>query len=127
MRTGAGMKPKLTPDQIARARLMHAAGINFKDIGKRLGCHGTTVHRALDAAFARQRQDRINTLRTLQREADRTAPKYSKQTQVVIAERTTFAGDAAARLAEIPKDTRSQTARICGDPIPGDPRRARFA
>lgn len=29
----------------------------------------------------------------------------------------------AARLAEIPPDSRSLTARICGDPIPGDARR----
>lgn len=29
----------------------------------------------------------------------------------------------AARLAEIPEDTRSLTARMMGDPIPNDPRR----
>lgn len=28
-------------------------------------------------------------------------------------------GDVAARLAEIPPDTRSLTQRICGDPLPG--------
>lgn len=31
--------------------------------------------------------------------------------------------DFEARLAEIPPDTRSLTQRLCGDPIPGDPRR----
>lgn len=31
--------------------------------------------------------------------------------------------EAEARLAEIPEDTRSLTARMLGDPIPGDPRR----
>lgn len=33
--------------------------------------------------------------------------------------------DVAARLAEIPPDTRSPAARLMGDPIPSDPRRAR--
>jgi len=31
--------------------------------------------------------------------------------------------DFEARLAEIPKDDRGLTARLMGDPIPGDPRR----
>lgn len=35
--------------------------------------------------------------------------------------------DVAARLAEIPPDTRSLTASIMGDPIPGDQRRQRWA
>jgi hypothetical protein len=41
--------------------------------------------------------------------------------QAGLSEREVFpnATDLAARLAEIPPDTRSLTARICGDPIPG--------
>lgn len=31
--------------------------------------------------------------------------------------------DFEARLAEIPPDTRTLTQRLCGDPIPNDPRR----
>jgi len=42
------------------------------------------------------------------------------------APQATMAEDAAARLAEIPPDTRSLTGRLMGDPIPGDRRRRPF-
>jgi hypothetical protein len=111
------MKPKLNEDQIARARRLFAAGMNYEAIGRRLGCHGTTVHRVLDPDFARQQQAR--------RHQPGAEVKFSEQTRALISERATFAADALARLAEIPRDTRNLTARICGDPIPGDPRRVR--
>ena len=113
----AVMKPKLTADQITRARQLLAAGVNYKTIGQRLGCCGTTVHRALDPDFNRQIQE--------QRHQPGAIAKFTAQTEVIIAERRTFAADALARLAEIPADVRGLTARLMGDPIPGDRRRGR--
>jgi AraC-like DNA-binding protein len=46
---------------------------------------------------------------------------------VVSAERRVHMQDCAARLAEIPDDTRNLTARICGDPLPGRSALARRA
>lgn len=105
------MKPKLNEHQIARARRLHEAGTTFENIGLRLGCAATTVRRALDPEIARQKR--------LARHQPGAEVKFSAQTEVIISERATFALDAAARLAEIPKDDRGLTARVFGDPLPG--------
>lgn len=42
-----GRKPKLSPEQIAHARDLQAEGRGLREIGALVGCHASTVSRAL--------------------------------------------------------------------------------
>ncbi|TJU85586.1 MAG: hypothetical protein E5Y10_24510 [Mesorhizobium sp.] len=90
-------------------------GASYSRIARFFGSTTTTVHCWLDPAYAAQCRERVNaTRRNKSKEQRKKTPhqvwKPSWQ-------------DVEARLAAIPADTRNLTQRICGDPIPGDPRR----
>jgi hypothetical protein len=112
--------PHLTSEQIEEARQLHARGWTFKRIGERLGCAFHTVKRVLDPEYAVKRRIQVRESRQIRE------PSLPRKTARENATAVSVKEDAAARLAEIPADTRSLTQRLCGDPIPGDPRRARL-
>ncbi len=118
MRRGAS---HLSTEQVEEARELSALGWSYARIGERLGCAYGTVRLALDADYAVMR--RIGSRETRQR-------RYKPEKRLAGRENASGASvkeDTAARLAEVPKDTRTLTQRLCGDPIPNDPRRARHA
>jgi len=111
--------PHLTLEQIEEAQQLQAKGWTFKRIGERLGCAFHTVKRVLDPDYAVKRRIQVREARQIRE------PSLPRKTARENATAVSVKEDAAARLAEIPPDTRSLTQRLCGDPIPGDPRRAR--
>lgn len=98
---------KDTPEKVAKARELRAAGTTYAQIGRELGVGDATIHRWLDPKFAERS-------RHWQRVKRWTYPKdfFGKENRPSPA-------DVAARLAEIPPDTRTTTGLICGDPLPG--------
>lgn len=91
-----------------KAQAMRDEGMSFARIGKHFGITDMTVMCRLDEKYAEYRRKRINRLRG-----------YSHPVRFTLApERRPPKEDVAARLAEIPPDTRSLTAKIFGDPIP---------
>lgn len=111
----------LTPEQIEEAGRLANDGWSYARIGVRLGFRGESIQRALDADYAARRRMQINEAR---QRRYKPGPRISK-TNRENATSVDVKADAAARLAEIPPDTRTLTQRLCGDPIPNDPRRAR--
>lgn len=107
---------KLTEDQIERARRLRNSGMTYVAIASRFGCGEQLIRVSLDPAYRAVRNERAK----VARRAERAEAKDRKSsTDIVIEMRNAFKADAAARLAEIPKDTRDLTARIAGDPLPG--------
>lgn len=66
------------------------------------------MSKSTHAKYKARRSDEMREMTRLRRQAG-------------LSEREVFPNpaDVAARLAEIPPDTRNLTARVCGDPIPG--------
>ncbi len=114
MRRGA--TSQLTQEQIAEASRLANDGWSFPRIAEKLGCHPETVRRAIDADFATKRRVQIQEARQLRRcKPGNRKTKTARENATAIS----IKEDAAARLAEIPADTRSLTARLAGDPLPG--------
>jgi hypothetical protein len=92
------------------ARGMLARGLSYTEVAKVFGLTNTTVHRRLDPMFAAHLRERVNMARAVKRGTEVAATfRYTPPPEQ----------DSAARLAEIPPDTRSLTARVFGDPLPG--------
>lgn len=108
------MTKRVSLEQKAEMRRLHADGWTFARIGERLAFQGETVRRAIDPIYAEVRREQINDARQFRRQGGR-SPKAGRPAAMSIDIRL----DAAARLAEVPADTRSLTQRICGDPLPG--------
>jgi hypothetical protein len=111
----------LTPEQTTEATELFALGWSYRRIGERFGRNYEQVRRALDADYAVNRRIQVR---------DARQRRYKPEKRLAGRENASGASvkeDAAARLAEIPPDTRTLTQRLCGDPIPNDPRRARHA
>jgi len=104
--------PHLTLEQIEEARQLHARGWTFRRIGERLGCAFHTVKRVLDPDYAVKRRIAVREARQIRE------PSLPRKTARENATAVSVKEDAAARLAEIPKDTRSLTGILCGDPLP---------
>jgi hypothetical protein len=94
----------------AMARAMRADGLSYREIGAGLGISESKVRRILDPRLAERAGERD---RRRQRDA---VARPSLQ----VVER---AAELRARKREIPEDTRSLTALLCGDPLPNDRRR----
>lgn len=116
MRRGA---INLTTEQIEEARELLALGWSYPRIAERIGCNYEQARRALDADYAVNRRIQIREARQRRYKPEKRLAGRENASGASVKE------DAAARLAEIPRDTRSLTQRLCGDPIPNDPRRAR--
>jgi hypothetical protein len=94
----------------AKVRWMLARGRSYTEVAAMYGLTVTTVRRRLDPVYAAHIRERTNLARALKRGHDvATAFRYHHPSEQ----------DFAERLAEIPPDTRTLTARICGDPLPG--------
>lgn len=89
-------------------------GTPVKSILKMLSIGYEAYNKALNPAY-----------RTARREAVRHVRLDNARTLVCLSRRQ-IAADGAVRLMEIPPDTRSLTARLLGDPIPGDTRRVQL-
>lgn len=116
------MALRVTDEQSAEMARLLAAGMNYTDIGIKVGLSPDTVKRHTDPDYYRYR----------------TARKVEAQRRKAAAQKQAFPGgilhdavdsralksDVAARLAEIPEDdNRSLTAMLMGDPMPNDRRR----
>lgn len=89
------------------ATRMFQTGMNYQQISRVFGLCADTIHCRIDPEYRRKRQDQKNALR--QYESPVSAfRRYG--------ERSTTE-EVAARLAEIPNDTRDFTARTFGDPV----------
>lgn len=93
------------------AKAMLARGTSWTQIASYFGSTTTTIRCWLDPEYAAHCRQRINDRR---REKAGTRPMRH-----TVAWARPPEADTAARLAEIPPDTRSLTQRLCGDPLPG--------
>jgi hypothetical protein len=106
-----GTPNDLTPEQTVEARELFALGWSYRRIGERIGRNYEQVRRALDADYAVNRRIQVR---------DARQRRYKPEKRLAGRENASGASvkeDAAARLAEIPKDDRSLTARLMGDPL----------
>lgn len=90
---------------LGKARVMRAKGASWRVIGNALGVR---------PGWVRYRLDRVYNVRCAERRVSGSGEKR---------EMPLSSDELMRRLALIPPDTRDLTARICGDPIPNDPRR----
>jgi hypothetical protein len=113
----------IIPDCIlAQAKSLHDDGMSWVRIGEVLGFHKDTLRIRVDEAFRLRKAAE-------KREYSRAAfnvIRRSNAAYMSCVTRGVRLSDAElnARRALIPPDTRDLTGRICGDPIPGDPRRS---
>lgn len=91
-------KRLLTAEQLLEIRQLAADDWTYKMLAEKFNCHHMTIRRALDPAL----YPMPGRPKTLKRE---------NATPVAVRE------DFAARLAEIPRDTRTLTGKVCGDPL----------
>jgi hypothetical protein len=96
---------------VEKARALKAQGWGYTRIGELLGTTGQTVKTRLEPDYEELRKQRTNEIRRSHR-------GYSIK-DVVLSERRVPEEILAARLAEIPQDTRTQGQRLLGDPLPG--------
>jgi hypothetical protein len=113
------MTRALTDGQVKEAAKLHKAGWTYKRLGEKFEVNYQTVKRALDPEF---RAKRCKQVRDAARQRARANDGWVQRKREH-ASATSMKADGLARLAEIPPDTRSLTARMFGDPIPGDRRR----
>jgi hypothetical protein len=93
-----------------KAQAMRDQGMSYAKIAVHFGTTDMTVMCRLDEKYAEHRRRRTNKLRSID------GPPLRS---ILPLERHPDQEDVAARLAEIPPDTRSLTQRLCGDPLPG--------
>jgi hypothetical protein len=106
-------KARLTEEQKSEVRLLHKEGWNYSRIAEKIGVRRETVMRLLDDEYADRRRRQINEAR--HRREIGTPNAIGRPAATPLTTRV----DGAARLAEVPRDTRDLTARLCGDPLPG--------
>lgn len=93
------------------ARSMHVAGWPYEQIGRRFGISGQKVHELLDPEYAEMRRMR------LQSPLKRSVRKQCNHRNYV----KSLENDAEAfrQFASFPRDTRTITGQVLGDPLPG--------
>lgn len=112
------------PDKLAELRRLRDAGWQNAELVRHFGCSFGVIARHLDDDALARHRDAERKRDSRRREALRAdRPELVRYVDRLRAD----PADIEARLAEIPRDTRSLTGRLFGDPIPGDPRRARAA
>ncbi|KRB22692.1 hypothetical protein ASE05_16035 [Mesorhizobium sp. Root172] len=88
---------------------MFASGMSYSSIARHFGTTATTVRCWLDPKYADHCRERVSRNRKILKGTNAT-PVHTYRCPPV--------EDIAARLAEIPPDTRTLTQRLCGDPLP---------
>lgn len=106
-------KSLLTPKQIEEASRLANDGWSFPRIAERLGCHPETVRRAIDAEFAAKRVIQVREARQRRYKPAKRETKTARESATAVSVKE----DAAARLAEVPRDDRSLTGILMGDPL----------
>lgn len=114
MQKGAGVR--LTEEQIETARQLHSDGWTISRIRDRMGCCYHTIRRIIDPDYAVTRRIKVNEARH-KRNASEARSLPPRKTGRENATSINIKEDAAARLAEIPADTRTLTGRLAGDPL----------
>lgn len=104
--------------QCEKAQRLRDEGMSLRGIAAMLRVSNVTVSWMLDPA---KRERELQRQRDLRRE--RQAAKERIDPAVIEEQAREKNAELAARLAEIPEDIRSKTARLMGDPIPNDRRR----
>ena len=105
----------LTPEQTVEAKELFALGWSYRRIGERIGRNYEQVRRALDSDYAINRRIQVRDARQRRYKPEKRLDRAGREN----ASGASVKEDAAARLAEIPKDTRSLTGLLAGDPLPG--------
>ncbi len=100
---------------VKEARALKREGLTYTEIAKRLGSTYSTVRRALDAHYARKQRERARERRENPKPP---SDKPARNTESMLS-RLKRESDFIKLAAEIPKDSRSVTGRLCGDPLPG--------
>jgi hypothetical protein len=117
-RTKGSFQKALVPQHVIdEARKLRAADPerwNWNAIGRRFGFHSETIRRRVDPIFETHMQDR----------GRERAARKRRRVCFYLEERPIPDEELQKRRQLIPQDTRDFTARLCGDPIPNDPRRA---
>lgn len=107
----------LTEEQKRIATLLRREGMSWNAVAKSVGAATETVRRWLDPEFRRQRiafdRERYRE-RQAKQQRERRSDFWHRSEPKPLTE-----PECAARLREIPRDTRDVTARLCGDPLPG--------
>jgi hypothetical protein len=110
------------PDRIlAQAKALRKKGVSWTDIGARVGYHRDTLRIRLDPEFrAKAASAKKEYSRAAFNQIRRSLSPFSSN----VGRPPLSRDELEARRSLIPIDTRDNTARLCGDPIPGDRRRA---
>jgi hypothetical protein len=108
-------RDRLTPEQQAAIKSAFASGITLSALVEAYGCTRDTILRLVDHRWRERRNEGIRRAREHRNEGK--TPAF--QNHVVSAHHRASKDEAAARLAEVPADTRSLTSRLAGDPLPG--------
>jgi hypothetical protein len=109
---------------LEKALRLRALGVNWKETARQCGYYVETLRDRLDPEFnaAKKRRNKLS-----KAQAKYNKQNYSGFAHKVDVPRTSLPitnDQLLARKALIPPDTRDLTARLLGDPIPGDMRRA---
>lgn len=96
---------------IEKARALKAEGWSYTRIGALFGTTCQTIKVRLEPEYDELRKRRTNEIRRAHR-------GYSIK-EIVLPEPRVAEATVAARLAEIPADTRTRGQRLMGDPLPG--------
>lgn len=106
-----------------KAQEFRAAGYTYREIAAEIKVSTTHVARLLNPKLHEAAKERAR-----QRQRERNLALKNRDLASVSALRMQAKAELEARLAEIPDDTRTTTARVFGDPLPGrsalDQRRA---
>lgn len=98
--------------EVERLRAIHGH-CSWERLAREIGVTSDSVRRAVDPGYAERRNAQLHARRMAER------PATAKRINRVPDTSPELRRDAASRIAEIPKDTRSVTGRILGDPLPG--------
>ena len=110
------MRQQPTNEQWAEARRLRAAGTSWLRTEELTGITFHTLRSALDPGYTERAM-----LRARIRRKERPRPPIGKIHHGVLPQdfRRVKPEEAARAIASVPKDTRSFTARVFGDPLPG--------
>lgn len=98
---------------LEEARQLRASGMNWTDIGAKLTVHKTTLRCNLEPEYRAK-------MKVAWASTDaRKEMQGSRRSAGLVADERVPMADLAARLAEIPEDTRTPAARLMGEPMPG--------
>ena len=107
--TSGRLRTPLADGASTQARKMRERRVSWSQIERTIGVSADIIRRRLDPEWATFRANRVRTVRAIHRgNAGSSDAPYRIDP-----------AEAARALATIPRDTRSLSSRILGDPLPG--------